>query len=286
MPKRYRVKITTPGYIYILMTIVLSVGAANTGNNLLYLIASLMLALTLLSGLSSLGNLLFLDISLISSGEIFAEIPAQFTLNIHKRRGNSLFLSFETPFGAIRLPFIKGQVEAPLWLTFPKRGTARIDTLRIHSGFPLGFFWRFKICSVGLDVMVYPRPIPRLLPSLTGSSQGSEKSGSFRGELSDETSELRNYRPSDPLKWVDWKATARKGEMVVRDFYRLEGDTLVIDLSKKQDSWEKRVSEACYLILEAHRRKLSVTLILPDTEIGPGRDEKHKRLLLEALGGA
>jgi len=283
MPKRYRVKITPSGYIYILITIVLCVGAVNTGNNLLYLMGSLMLALMLLSGLSSLGNLLFLDVSIIPSQEIFAEIPVQFHLLIHKRRGNSFFLSFETPFGAIRLPFMKGQIDSPLWLTFPKRGTARLERLRIHSGFPLGFFRRFKVSSIDLEVMVYPRPIPRAIPPLTGRPQGSEKTGSFHGELSDETKELRNYRHSDPLKWVDWKATARKGEMVVRDFYSLEGDTLMIDLSKKQDGWEKRVSEACYLILEGHKRKLSVALILPDREIGPGHGEKHKKLLLEAL---
>jgi len=147
----------------------------------------------------------------------------------------------------------------------------------------LGFFRRFKTYSVGVDVFVYPKPIPQVLPSLTGDDQGGEKSDSFQGELSDEIKELRNYRDADPIKWVDWKATARKGEIMVRDFYRLEGDTLRIDLSKKQEGWEKRLSEACYLIIEGQRRKLYVALNLPDREIGPGRGEKHKRLLLEAL---
>ena len=283
MRQRYHVKITSSGYIYILLTIVLSVGVANTGNNLLYLMASLMLALMFLSGLSSLGNLFFLDISVIPSQEIFAEIPAQFRLISQKRRGHSFFLSCETPFGSIRLPFLKGRSEAPLWLTFPKRGSTRIDTVRIHSGFPLGFFRRFKTYSVGVEVFVYPKPIPQVLPSLTGSVQGGEKSDSFRGELSDEIKELRQYRDADPLRWVDWKATARKGEIVVRDFYHLEGDTLTIDLTNKQEGWEKRLSEACYLIIEGQRRKLYVGLNLPDREIGPGRGEKHKRLLLEAL---
>ncbi len=283
IPKGYRVKITTSGYIFILTTIVLGLGAVNTGNNLLYLMASLMLALMVLSGLSSFGNLFFLDIDIIPSQEIFAQVPSRFSLIIHKRRGNSFFLSCETRFGAAQLPMITGRLDTTLWLTFPERGKTRIETVGIHSGFPLGFVRRFKIYSAGLDVMVYPRPIPQVLPPLIGNALGMETGGSFHGELSDETKDLRDYVPSDPLKWVDWKATARKGEMVVRDFYRFEGDTLTIDLSKKLAGWEKRLSEACYLILECNRKKLSVALILPDREIGPGRGERHKRLLLEGL---
>jgi uncharacterized protein (DUF58 family) len=178
---------------------------------------------------------------------------------------------------------ITGQLDTTLWLTFPERGKTRIDTVGIHSGFPLGFVRRFKIYSAGLDVMVYPRPIPQVIPPLTGNSLGMETGDSLQGELSGETKDLRDYVPTDPLKWVDWKATARKGDMVVRDFYRFEGDTLTIDLSKRLDGWERRLSEACYLILECNRKRLSVALILPDREIGSGRGEKHKKLLLEGL---
>jgi uncharacterized protein (DUF58 family) len=283
MTKRYRVKITPSGYIYILLTIFLSIGVANTGNNLLYLMVSLMLAFMVLSGLSSLVNLFFLDISLIPHQEVFVDTPTQFRLIVHKRKGQSFFLSCETNFGSVQVPFIKERIETPLWLKFPKRGLIRIETLRIHSGFPLGFFRRYRTFYLGLEVLVYPKPIPRMFPSLTSHFHGVEEDYSFRGELSDEIKELRSHRQSDPIKWVDWKATARKGEMVVRDFYRHEGDTLVIDLSKSQDGWEKRLSEACYFILEGYRKKLSMTLILPDQEIGPGRGTRHKRLLLEAL---
>ena len=282
-PKGYRVKVTSSGYIYIIITIVLSVGAVNTGNNLLYLMTSLMLALMLLSGLSSLANLFFLDFSITPSQEVFAEIPARFNLTLNKSKGISIFLSCETRFGAAQLTLIQGSLETPLWLKLPKRGKTSIDSFRIHSGFPLGFFRRYKAYSGNLEVLVYTRPIPRIFPSLTGSSRGGEKSSPFYGELGDEVKGLRDYREADPLKWIDWKATARKGDTVVREFYSLEGDTLVIDISKKQSGWERRLSEACYLVLEGHRRKLSTVLILPDRAIGPGQGEKHKKRLLEAL---
>jgi len=63
LKKRYRVKITRWGYIYILITIIISLGAANTSNNLLYLLAAALLAIMLISGLSSMVNITGLKIN-------------------------------------------------------------------------------------------------------------------------------------------------------------------------------------------------------------------------------
>lgn len=284
MAKRYRVKITRSGLIYIVITILISVAAINTGNNLLYIISSLMLALMALSGAASLVNLFSLDISLEPAEEIFAHIPARFILRVRKKPGGSFFLTFETAFGSLPLPYLKGTSEHSLWLTLPDRGKAAIRTLRVQSGFPLGFFRRFRENRLDLRVLVYPKPVACAFPAPTGGIRGTEKRSEVSlGELGDEIRELRPYRESDPLKWVEWKATARRGRMVVREFYHLEGDTLMIDLSVKTDSWEDRISEACFLVLEGLRRRLMVGLRLPGHEVKPGFGEKHKRLLMEAL---
>ncbi|CAD7771508.1 MAG: hypothetical protein KIIPBIDF_00264 [Candidatus Methanoperedenaceae archaeon GB50] len=58
---RFQVKITKPGIFFVALTIMLGVAAVNTGNNLIYLIAALMLSLMALSGLSSFLNLVGLD---------------------------------------------------------------------------------------------------------------------------------------------------------------------------------------------------------------------------------
>ena len=283
IPKGYYVKVTASGYFYILITIILSVGAVNTGNNLLYLMASLTLALMILSGIASFWNLFFLDVSLMPPKEVFAQIPARFRLIVNRKRGSSFFLSFETRFGSTRHSIVRGLSEKTLWLTFPKRGKASIETVRIHSGFPLGFIRRFKIFSAAVEIIVYPKPLIRFIPPLSGSSVTSEKGETSRGELSDEVRDIRDYRQSDPLKRVDWKATARRGEMMVRDYFYVEGDTLTIDLSRRGGAWEKRLSEACYMVVAGEKKSLSLSLILQDHRIDPGKGARHKRRLLEAL---
>jgi uncharacterized protein (DUF58 family) len=282
---RYQVKITRSGFIYIGLTIALGVGAANTGNNLLYLMASLMLGLMLLSGLSSLVNLRGLDVSMDPPGELFAGVPAAFTLRVRKRRGSSFFLRFQTPFGRAFLPSVRGEVRAPVWLTFPKRGRAHIEAVEIQSGFPLGFFRRLHARRLDLDVLVYPRPIHQALPPLGGIAGGSHPQVGA-GEPGDEVHGLRIFRRTDPLKRVDWKATARRGRMIVREFDRIAGDTLTIDLSGPARSREAALSRACHLVLEASRLGLRVALVLPDRTVAPARGTVHRRSLLEVLSEA
>ena len=279
----YRVKITRSGLIYILITIILGVGAANTGNNLLYIMASLMLALMLLSGAASFLNLFFIEISITPPKEVFARSPARFGLKVRKTRGSSFFLGFQTRYGEARADVIRGEKVLPLWLVFEKRGIARIDAVRIHSGFPLGFFRRYDVRAADIQVMIYPKPAHQAFPRLEGSVEGEAVIDAPGGELSDEIRELRDYREHDAVKWIDWKATARRGKTVVREFYRVEGDTLVLDLSRKGAGWERRLSHACFMTLEAERRKILTAVIFPDREIPPGRGEKHKREILEAL---
>lgn len=287
MQSGYRARITPSGYVYILITVVLGVGAVNTGNNLLYLTSSLLLALMLVSGMSSIGNLLFLKISLIPPGEIFARTPARFTLVLDRKRGRSFFLRAETGYGDARIVSVKGRIEVPLWLTFPERGEEKVGNLGIYSGFPLGFFLRSRTFRMDGGLLVYPRPLAGTLPRLTGGARGWAKSGTPQGELSDEIRELRNYRASDPLRWIDWKATARRGETVVRDFYRLQGDRMIIDLSGGTGKdRERRISEACHLVLEGDRMGWSTGLRLPDRDIPPGSGEKHRKAILEALSRA
>jgi len=80
--RRFRVKISLPGIVFILLTLILGGAAVNTGNNLLYLITSLMLALMGLSGMVSLVNLLGLSLDISPPQEVYAGQRALFSLSV------------------------------------------------------------------------------------------------------------------------------------------------------------------------------------------------------------
>ncbi|WAP51190.1 DUF58 domain-containing protein [Arthrobacter sp. ATA002] len=66
-----------------------------------------------------------------------------------------------------------------------------------------------------LVVAPAPRPLPR---TLLGGPRGTEGSVSSprRGSPSEDDVSTREYRPGDPMRRVHWAATARHGELMVR----------------------------------------------------------------------
>ncbi len=76
------VRVTNLGLAYVLMTLVVAIGATNTGNNGLYLLVSLFLGALVVSGVVSRRNVEGLSVGLDGPAEVFAGEPARFTLRV------------------------------------------------------------------------------------------------------------------------------------------------------------------------------------------------------------
>ncbi len=284
--KRYRVKITRWGHLYILITIIIALGAANTGNNLLYLLSSALLALMMVSGISSIINLTGLKVELSPPQEIFATHPAPFRVILRRRRWPlpptlvGIRIRGQEAKGIIM--GYHGKEETTVWLTFPHRGKAELSSIEVVSAFPLGFFTRSRKIEVNQELLVFPKPIPTPLKVGEGEGEGPYSPGKSRG-LGDEILELRPYQEGDSLKRMDWKATARKGELIIRETANAQGNKLIVQVNKGAGDWEEALGRATYLILESTKRGMAVGLILPDKTLKPARGEKHLSTLLEAL---
>jgi uncharacterized protein (DUF58 family) len=85
-------------------------------------------------------------------------------------------------------------------------------------------------------IEVFPRPLHALVQSPRGGrARRSAEAGSpsrIAGE-GEELRELREHVPGDPFKRIAWKASARRGQLLVRDMEREERDVvwLVVDAS-------------------------------------------------------
>ena len=286
LKKRYRVKITRWGYIYILITIIISLGAANTSNNLLYLLAAALLGIMLISGLSSIVNITGLKVSVDPPQEVFANIPAPFSIKVsrdkwplpsvlvgirlhgHEKRGIILFPGEER--------------EVFLWVTLPHRGMVHLTALEVFSSFPFGFFTRSRILEINVSLVVFPHPIPTPIVPVEGRGWGDTATGVSKG-WGDEVLELRLYQNGDPMKMVEWKATARRGKLISKEMSSMRGEELIVELKRGRGDWEETLGQATYLVTEALKRGMSVGLVLPDRIFKPEMGDEHRRLLLEAL---
>ena len=68
-------EVTRAGMIYILITVVIGIAAINTGNNLLYVIVSALLAAIIVSGIASAVVLRSLELDVLLPEHVFAARP-------------------------------------------------------------------------------------------------------------------------------------------------------------------------------------------------------------------
>jgi len=113
-----------------------------------------------------------------------------------------------------------------------RRGDAhfgRVDCL-LHS--PLGLWWRKVVLGEPTRIRVYPNfsAISRyaLLATEDRLAQIGVRKKRRRGEGS-EFQQLREYRPGDAMRQIDWRATARTRKLISRE-YQDERDQSVIFL--------------------------------------------------------
>lgn len=103
---------------------------------------------------------------------------------------------------------------------FGCRGRYRLVELRLRSGFPLGLVQAQRtVDTQGFSVLVDPADWPVTLPSVWTVSEDAlgDAAEGHAGE-SLELNMLRTYEPGQPVRRVDWRASARAGELVVRQF--------------------------------------------------------------------
>ena len=121
--------------------------------------------------------------------------------------------------------------------TFKRRGRYPITGFRIATKFPAGFFKKWRRIEATGEILVYPRPQPlddfyHALPMLAGRIQSHARGSG------DDLYGIRRYHPSDHMRNIDWKATAKSMQMMVReqmreDEWRL---TIVFDTQMPADS--------------------------------------------------
>ncbi|MEM1082800.1 MAG: DUF58 domain-containing protein [Verrucomicrobiota bacterium] len=207
-----------------------------------------------------------------------------------------------------RLAFEQGRAGEPLQLkhgesqnfyseiTPKRRGLIRLDDLRVLLPDPLGLFQRCARVVAPADTLaVLPRryrlpdfELPgsaRFQPGGDAASRNTGPSGEFVG--------LREYRPGDPLRLIDWKSWARTGEPIVKEledtFFPRHG--LVLDTfpdASDEELFEDAVSIAASFVAAVDTRECLIDLMFisgRERVVTAGRGTGRADSLLEVLAG-
>lgn len=150
-----------------------------------------------------------------------------------------------------------------------RRGVLGLSDLRVVLPDPLGFFQRFRRARGELDeILVLPRRYRIPEHQLAGQAElkvGGETASDIRGE-GGEFLGLREYHQGDSLRRIDWKAWARAGEPIVKEFEeaRFPRYGLVLDTSLDESGpelFEEAVSVAASFVSTMDRQQCLLDLM-------------------------
>ena len=269
-----RTSVTVEGVLFVVFLVVIGFAAWNTSNNLLYLVLSAMAAFLVAANLIGRASIADVSVQLRFPDHIFAGEPATIHVSVmnHKRVLPSYSFTVEALTGndealgqdndeesekpglkdheGDRGPLPKknrlGRLAYFLLVpaqsrarqridhTFRRRGRYKITGFHIATKFPAGFFKKWRRVDATGEIVVYPMPqsvddFYHTLPMLVGQIKSL-----MRGS-GDELYAIRRYYPSDQMRHIDWKATAKASELMVREKMR-EDDrrlTIVFDTTRR-----------------------------------------------------
>ena len=272
------------GLAFGLMLVAMLLGSLNYANNLGLVLTFLLGALGVVAMHACHRNLEALVVKAAGTEPPFAGHAAVFRIALaNPGRAPRCDLEAVPATGAGAEASVAGGGEATLEIRVPtrRRGSIVLDRLEIATRFPYGLFRAWAVLHPGLGCLVYPRPAANAPPPplAPGRAAGGN---ARRGE--DDFAGLKDYHPGDPPRHIAWKAYARAGELLVKEF---SGDSETIPMFDLADApgvdLEARLSVLARWIVDASARGMTFGLRLPGEEIPPEPGESQRRRCLTAI---
>lgn len=135
----------------------------------------------------------------------------------------------------IVFPLLKREIKLNYRFDHLPRGEHFLETIRLQTGDFFGLYQKTSIYTVPQTIIVYPAIIQLPFQQLEKAyDQGN--GGSIRKLLHDHTlaSGVRDYQPGDQISWINWKATAKKNEMMTKEFDEQKSHDLFLILDEQQ----------------------------------------------------
>ncbi|MDA9764011.1 DUF58 domain-containing protein [bacterium] len=281
-PKGHRTIPTLSGYVLIFVSLAIGVAAYNTSSNILFITVSFLLSSLILSGVLSSLNFSRLTWRLIEQSPYRVNRKAFVRLEISnaKRFLTTYSLLFDM---VAKLSDIKGRL--PLakrlnpersvsleWSFIPvNRGLETISIRSIGSQFPFGFLSKMMPADETVEVFVWPERIDYSFNPIGGSEIHFQGQTLKRKGSGEDLIGIREYQLGDPRKQINWKATARRQKLMVREMAedKQPGYILAVDTShqawKREDHLEHLCRYAASLAEDLFtHNQLSATIINGD----------------------
>jgi len=244
---RHRVSLPRAGFFYLLIMTVLFVGAMIGRSNLLMLVFAMMAGPFVTNGWLMFTMLRRTQASRkiperISAGEIFS---VELTLSNHKFWFSSWLMvlgdfihndqeNLEASVVFDHIPARDKRV-GHYQLRLMQRGRYHFGPLNLSTRFPLGIGERGLLFEAQDSLLVHPK-IGYLTSKWNqknfAATELAEQQKTSRGMFDDEVHSLREFRGGDNPRAIHWRTSARRNELMVREYHQSRDHdlTLYLDL--------------------------------------------------------
>jgi len=285
--------VSREGKRFILATLLTALAAFNTGNNLIYLIFSMMCSILVISVIVLKINLKGLMLRVSPEYPVFAKVPAvlEIAATNKKRIVPSYSVKVSLPEalgGETYFSNIPAQSEPSqtVRVVYKKRGVYGFGDFYLSSSFPFIFLTQKIVSTIRKKVIVYPeiKEVDASISGLTKEGDALSYSGMRRGE---EFSSIREFRYGDDRRNIHWKASAKTTRLMVTEYAAEEPKklTLILDNLMPPDDrvFEKAVSLAASLADIFLREGFYVRLFTCRKVVPFGSGSPHLYKILDIL---
>lgn len=303
----FSIHIPNTGLLFCALILIVTILALSSGNNLLYLVLAVLLSTMFISWIVSRLNLSRMKVAIRYPDHIFVgeEVPFEVAVTNCKRLlpafSVSVVMSEQHGHRNIReatqvayFPIIPAKIFAQMRIrrSFDKRGIYPLVGFVLVTRFPFGFIENRRMIEAPGEITVYPQPKPiedfiHLIPLNNGRIESH-----LKGSGSDLYA-IRRYLSNDHHHHIDWKATAKMTQLMVREFTRdddwqvtIAFDPQVEESAADEDfmeKFERAIILAASLLNHFINQGAEVRLLSAGHDSGFGIGSQHSYSMLRIL---
>jgi uncharacterized protein (DUF58 family) len=284
-PSRVYILPTGVGIVFGIMAFSMLLGSMNYTNNLSFVLTFVLIGIGLVSMHQCQRNLVGLELAFAGIAPVYAGQTLRVSIAVTNHSKNSRF--------GIRLYRQGMQTDAQdlkageskiftLHVPTSRRGWLAVDRFGVRTLFPFELFRSWAWLHMDIRGLVYPKPaqtVPEPPPTMVAHGHRQHDA---RGE--EDFAGLRKYQVGDSPRHVAWKAYARSGQLLSKQFAGADTSSQWFNFDDiAAADVEERLSIMTRWIIDADRSMEDYGVRLPAGEFPPAHGESHKSSCLGAL---
>jgi uncharacterized protein (DUF58 family) len=284
-PGRVYILPTGIGLVFGLMAFAMLLGSMNYNNNLSFVLTFMLIGIGFVAMHQCQRNLVGLELSFAGAEPVFAGQAIRYRIAVTNNSKSARYgIRLYAPQATSDVHDLRPGESRIFVLALPTahRGWSSLDRFGVQTLFPFELFRSWAWLHMDIRGLVYPAPADDAPPPPPTMTAHGHRQHDARGE--EDFAGLRKYHVGDSPRHVAWKAYARSGQILSKQFAGADTSSQWFDFDELQGrEAEQRLSILTRWIVDADRTLEDYGLRVPGAKFEPAHGDAHRRRCLEAL---